>query len=107
MSGFRFMRMMVFFDLPTYTNEDKREYRKFRKALIRNGFVMMQESVYCKMITSPSVEASVKKVVRDNKPSDGLVQLLLITEKQFMKMDYIVCEFKTDVINSEERLIIL
>lgn len=101
------MRMMVFFDLPTLTNEDKRIYRKFRKALIKNGFVMMQESVYCKMITSPSVEASVKKAVRDNKPSNGLVQMLLITEKQFMKMDYIVGEFKTDVINSEERLIIL
>ena len=35
MSGFRFMRMIVFFDLPTLTNEDKRNYRKFRKALIK------------------------------------------------------------------------
>ena len=38
MSGFRFMRMIVFFDLPTLTNEDKRNYRKFRKVLIKKWF---------------------------------------------------------------------
>ncbi len=48
------MRMLVFFDLPTLTKEDKRNYRQFRKLLIKNGFIMLQESVYCKMMTSPS-----------------------------------------------------
>ena len=38
MAGFRVMRMLVFFDLPTLTNEDKRNYRQFRKLLIKNGF---------------------------------------------------------------------
>lgn len=60
MSGFRFMRIFVFFDLPMDSLEEKREYRKFRKALIKNGFIMMQESVYCKLMTTPSVENSVK-----------------------------------------------
>ena len=45
MSGFRFMSMIVFFDLPTLTNEDKHNYRKFRKVLIKNGFIMLQEFV--------------------------------------------------------------
>ena len=44
--SYRFMRMIVFFDLPTKTTADLREYRKFRKLLITNGFVMMQTSVY-------------------------------------------------------------
>ena len=35
MGGFRFMRMIVFFDLPTLTIEEKRDYRCFRKLLIR------------------------------------------------------------------------
>ena len=43
MAGFRFMRMLVFFDLPTITGEEKRHYRQFRKLLIKNGFVMLQE----------------------------------------------------------------
>lgn len=107
MSGFRFMRMLVFFDLPTMTNEDRRNYRAFRKTLLKNGFIMLQESVYCKMMTSPSVENSVKRLIHENKPPDGIVQTLMVTEKQFTKMDYIVGEYHTDVIDSEERLIIL
>jgi CRISPR-associated protein Cas2 len=45
--------------------------------------------------------------VRKNKPSEGLVQILKVTEKQYAKMDYIVGEKKTEVLDSDERLIIL
>ena len=107
MSGLRFMRMMVFFDLPMLTLEDKRSYRNFRKLLIKNGFIMLQESVYCKMMTSPTVENSVKNLIHSNKPSKGLIQTLTVTEKQFVKMDYVVGEYSSDVIDSEERLIVL
>ena len=47
--SYRFMRMMIFFDLPTDTIKDRREYARFRKYLIKNGFVMMQEAVYVPM----------------------------------------------------------
>ena len=107
MSGLRFMRILVFFDLPTLTNEDKRNYRSSRNVLIKNGFIMLQESVYCKLMTSPSVENSVKNMIQKNKPPQGIVQTLLVTEKQFSKMDYVVGESKSDIIDSEERLIIL
>lgn len=107
MAGFRFMRMLVFFDLPTFTNEDKRNYRQFRKLLMKNGFIMLQESVYCKMMTSPSMESSVKNMINKNKPPKGLIQTLMVTEKQFVKMDYVVGEYSNDVIDTEERLIIL
>ena len=39
--------------------------------------------------------------------SAGLVQALTVTEKQFVKMDYIVGEYTSDIIDSEERLIVL
>lgn len=107
MSGFRFMRMLVFFDLPTITLEDKRNYRQFRKLLIKNGFIMLQESVYCRMLTSPSMENSIKNLIHNNKPPKGLVQVLGVTEKQFVKMDYVVGEYTSDVIDSEERIIVL
>ena len=107
MSGLRFMRIQVFFDLPTLTEEDRRNYRLFRKTLIKNGFIMMQESVYCKLMTSPSVENSVKNLIQKNKPPHGIVQTLLVTEKQFSKMDYVVGEYTSDIIDNEERLIIL
>lgn len=100
------MRIMVFFDLPVITNENKRNYRNFRKCLIKNGFVMLQESVYCKMITSPSVEKSVNLLLQKNKPPEGLVQSLMITENQFIKMNYITGEFNSDIIDSEERVVV-
>lgn len=107
MSGFRFMRIFVFFDLPTLTNEDKRNYRNFRKILIKNGFIMLQESVYCKLMTSPSVERSVKHMLEKNKPPKGLVQSLVVTEKQFSKMEYVVGESMGSIIDNEETVVIL
>lgn len=101
------MRIFVFFDLPLDSLEEKREYRKFRKALIKNGFIMMQESVYCKLMTTPSVENSVKNMIQMNKPSKGVVQTLVVTEKQFVKMEYVVGENKSDIIDNEDRVIIL
>ena len=101
------MRIIVFFDLPTETGEDKRNYRKFRKALIKDGFIMLQESVYCKLMPTPSVENSVKNMLQKNKPPKGLVQSLVVTEKQFSKMNYIVGENVSEYIDSDERLVIL
>ncbi len=101
------MRIFVFFDLPMDSLEEKREYRKVRKALIKNGFIMMQESVYCKLMTTPSVENSVKNMIQMNKPSKGVVQTLVVTEKQFVKMEYVVGENKSDIIDNEDRVIIL
>ena len=66
------MRLLVFFDLPMITGEEKREYRKFRKLLITNGFIMLQESVYCKLLTTPTVEQSMKS----KRPMTGRVATL-------------------------------
>ena len=46
------MRVIVFFDLPTLTLEDKKEYRNFRKFLLKRGFAMMQEQVGIKYDSS-------------------------------------------------------
>lgn len=101
------MRVVVFFDLPTETLDDKREYRQFRKFLIKKGFLMLQESVYCKLALNQTVSASVVSSVKKNKPKGGLVQILVITEKQFSKMEYICGEKISSVIDSDDRLVIL
>lgn len=105
--SYRFMRLLVFFDLPTETNEDKRNYRRFRKTLIKNGFIMLQESVYCRMFITPTAEKKAMDVVRKNRPPDGVVQMLSVTEKQFAKMEYLVGEYHSEIIDSDERLIVL
>lgn len=105
--SYRFMRVIVFFDLPTETLENKREYRKFRKALIKNGFLMMQESVYCRMLLTPSAGRAVLDAIRKNRPPQGIVQIMTVTEKQFAGMEYITGVHHSEVIDSDERLIIL
>lgn len=101
------MRMLVMFDLPVATPEDRRNYRRFRKMLIKNGFVMMQESIYTKIVLTPSAEDSMLSVLKRNKPSEGLVQVLTITEKQFARIEYLSGSFETDVVHSDERLVVL
>ena len=48
------MRLILFFDLPSVDSKDLVEYRNFRRFLIKNGFIMMQESVYSKLVTTGS-----------------------------------------------------
>ena len=101
------MRLIVFFDLPVDTYQNRREYRKFRKFLMESGFFMMQESVYCKLVPNHTISEFVIDSVKKHRPSEGLVQLLRVTEKQFSKMEYIVGEKKGNVLDTDERLVIL
>lgn len=101
------MRVIVFFDLPVATAENRRNYARFRKYLIKTGFVMVQESVYSKLALNTTIASAVMNNVRKNKPPEGLVQMLSITEKQYSRMEYLVGESNGDVIESDERLIIL
>lgn len=105
--SYRFMRVIVFFDLPVETAENRRNYSRFRRKLVSNGFIMLQESVYCRMALNQNEANSIASIVKKIKPPDGLVQILLVTEKQFANMEYIVGSFETDVISDDRRLVIL
>lgn len=99
------MRMIIFFDLPTETIEDRRHYRKFRNGLIRQGFIMMQESVYCKLLLNSTADQTVREAVRKIRPPKGIVQMMTITEKQFAKIEYLTGTAHSDVISTDERMI--
>ncbi len=101
------MRVMVMFDLPVTTAAGRREYARFRKYLIKSGFMMMQESIYCKLATNDTAAETIVSNVRTNKPSDGLVQILRVTEKQFARIEYVVGESAKDVLDSSERIVFL
>lgn len=101
------MRIMVFFDLPTITSANRRDYTQFRKYLIKSGFIMLQESVYCKRALNSTVSQAIVQGVRKNKPPEGLVQILTLTEKQFSKMEVVTGEYKSEVLQNDKRLVIL
>ena len=101
------MRVLIFFDLPVTTSENRRAYTHFRKFLLKNGFLMLQESVYCKLALNSTAVNAIVENIHKNKPEEGLIQLLTVTEKQYAKMDIIIGEIKSEVLDSDERLVIL
>ena len=101
------MRVLVFFDLPVTTSENRRAYVLFRKFLLKNGFLMLQESVYCKLALNSTAVNAIVDNIHKNKPEEGVIQLLTVTEKQYAKMDIIIGELKSEVLDSDERLVIL
>ena len=83
LSAYRIMWILVFFDLPTETKKDKKNYVEFRKNLIKDGFIMFQFSIYIRHCAS-SENANVHlKKVKSFIPDFGKVGLLCITDKQF------------------------
>jgi len=80
------MWVVAMFDLPTDTKKARREYALFRKFLLKDGFTMMQYSVYIRHC--PSKENAVVHVSRieAHVPPDGEVRILTITDKQFERM---------------------
>lgn len=101
------MRTIVFFDLPNVYALDKRNYIKFRKFLVNEGFLMLQESVYSKIVLNSVQSNLLIERIRKNAPKKGIIQLMTITEKQYSQIEYIIGESNTKIINSEDRLIIL
>ena len=99
------MRVIVFFDLPVLTDVNRTDYRAFRKFLIKSGFMMLQESVYCQLAQNSSMADIMVDNIKKNKPHEGLV--LRVTEKQYAKMDFIVGDKTGDILTTVERLVIL
>lgn len=101
------MRTMVFFDLPTIYSKDKKAYLMFRKFLINEGFLMMQESVYSKIVLNSQQSIALMGKIRKNAPKKGIIQVMNITEKQYSQIEFIIGDSNNKIINNEERLIIL
>lgn len=103
--NYRFMRILLFFDLPAVTKTDHREYTKFMKNIEKKGFFMLQESVYTKLALNQSVVDSTMREVKAKLPKDGLISVLTITEQQFSSIEHILGEIETDQIISQDKFI--
>lgn len=77
------MWLFVFFDLPTTTKKERKDAALFRKALEKDGFTMMQYSVYIRHCPSKeNMNVHIARV-RASMPPSGLTSILSITDKQF------------------------
>lgn len=84
------MRLLCMFDLPMETINEKRQYRIFRKELIRNGFTMLQYSVYYRTLPNRAAGKKYEHNIQAFLPNHGEVRLLAVSEKQFDNMKILV-----------------
>lgn len=102
------MRLLLFFDLPVETPKQRRDYRLFRKFLLKEGFLPLQESVYAKLVVNDGAASGAVARIRKHRPPAGLVQILKVTESQFATMEYITGNGSSyDEVDTMEELLIL
>ena len=83
LNAYHIMWLFVFFDLPVTTKKERRQAARFRKDLMKDGFSMMQFSVYIRHCASrESADVHVKRV-KDLIPEKGQVSILSVTDKQY------------------------
>ena len=88
LSGYKFMWVMVLFDLPTGTREERRRYTQFRDFLLDNAFEMAQYSVYVRHTNGKDAIQAIMRKVEAAMPPEGKVDILQFTDKQY---ENIVC----------------
>jgi len=86
------MWLMVFFDLPVKTPEQRKSANKFRNFLKSDGYYMLQFSVYVR--PARGVDACDKHLARaqSNLPKDGSVRSLIVTERQYANIKLLLGE---------------
>lgn len=102
------MRMVCMFDLPVETDSEKKAYRIFRKNLLKEGFVMMQYSVYVRICPNREFGERLEKRIKQIVPEKGNVRLLTVTEKQYSDMKLLVGskKLKEDAYAAERMIVI-
>ena len=84
------MRLLVFFDLPVKSRKQRQIATRFRNFLLKDGFFMVQFSVYSRICNGVDDAEKHRARIFENRPDNGSVRLIIITEKQYEKMDIIV-----------------
>ena len=82
----RFVRLVLFFDLPQETKTDQRHYRQFVKYLKTEGFIRIQYSVYAKLCINNDSAKTIQKRLKNNMPDNGDIRYLIITERQYQNI---------------------
>lgn len=88
LNAYRIMWVFVYFDLPTETKKDRKDYAQFRKSLIKDGFSMIQYSIYARHCSSMENAEVHKRRTKGSMPEKGEVIIFIMTDKQFGQMEF-------------------
>ena len=92
----KFMRMLVFFDIPVKTKRERRIATAFRNFLLKDGYHMVQYSVYARVCNGMDTVQKHRSRLTTALPENGSVRLLVITEKQYETIEILVGNYHED-----------
>lgn len=88
LNQYRILWVFVFYDLPTNTKKDRKEFARFRKDLQKDGFSLLQYSIYTRHCNSrENADVHIKRV-KSFLPEKGEVIIFTLTDKQFGMMEF-------------------
>lgn len=103
----RFMWLMVFFDLPTRTKPQRRRANRFRQFLKKDGYIMLQLSVYARVCRGQDAVDKHVRRVRLNLPKEGSVRTLQVTDRQYGRMELMLgAAPKTEEIGTSQMVLL-
>jgi CRISPR-associated protein Cas2 len=103
----RFMWLLVLFDLPVGTKEQRRRATRFRNSLKDDGFLMLQFSVYARICRGQDAVDKHLRRVRSSLPKEGSVRSLQITDKQYGRMEFMLgLATKTERVGSTQMVLL-
>ena len=91
-----YMRLIVFFDLPVISKRHRKAATNFRKFLIRDGYHMVQFSVYSRVCNGSDAVTKHKNRLYRVLPNNGSVRVLTVTERQYEAMEILVGDLTED-----------
>ena len=106
LSEYKGMWLFALFDLPMLTKEEHRQYTRFRNVLLKQGFNMLQFSVYARFCPSEEASDVHRKTVQRFLPPAGYVRLISITDHQFGKMQSFVGKKDTNAEQPPEQILL-
>lgn len=100
------MWLFAMFDLPVDEPALRREYTRFRTALLKHGFTLLQYSVYVHYVRSEESEEVLRNRVRNALPDHGQIRLISFTDRQFEKMEVYVGKMREPVEDPPHQLML-
>lgn len=101
---YRILWLFVYFDLPTQSKAQRKNYAKFRKDLLDDGFSMLQYSIYIRHCASRENAEVHKQRVKRQLPKEGNIILFEITDAQFGRMEHYYGKAKKDPPGTPQQL---
>ena len=106
LSGYKGMWLIVMFDLPVKTGQDRRNYTFFRTTLLKAGFSRLQYSIYARYFSCEDASDTKRRHLQGYLPPNGQVRLLSITDRQFGKMQVFFGKARTDCEKPPDQLLL-